>query len=275
MTEIAVDGYAGYETLAFERSRNGVLVIRMNRPEVLNAMTFRMHTELARVWKDVAADARTNVAVLTGAGRGFSSGNDQKQPTADYAQRLRTMNESREIVYSMLELEKPIVAAINGVAVGAGLAVGLLADVTVVAEDARLIDGHTRLGVAAGDHACLLWPLMCGMAKAKWYLFSNATLLGKEAERIGLVTEAVPTEQVLPRALQMAEQLSLGSQQAIGWTKRSINGWYKMAYPVFEQSLASEFLGIMAGEDVHEARKSFREKRPPVFPSSAAALDRD
>jgi enoyl-CoA hydratase len=275
MTSIALEGYEGYETLAFERSRNGVLVIRMNRPEVLNAMTFRMHTELARVWQDVAADARTNVAVVTGAGRGFSSGNDQKQPAADYAQRLRTMNESREIVYGMLGLDKPIVAAINGVAVGAGLAVGLLADVSVVADDARLIDGHTRLGVAAGDHACLLWPLMCGMAKAKWYLYSNEPLLGKEAERIGLVTESVPTEQVLPRALQMAEQLSRGSQQAIGWTKRSINGWYKMAYPVFEQSLAAEFLGIMAGEDVHEARKSFREKRPPVFPSSAEAFDQD
>ena len=210
MTDEVVAGYEGYETLAFERSRSGVLIIRMNRPEVLNAMTLRMHTELARVWQDVAADARTNVAVVTGAGRGFSSGNDQKQPAADYAQRLRTMNESREIVYGMLGLEKPIVAAINGVAVGAGLAVGLLADVSVVADDARLIDGHTRLGVAAGDHACLLWPMMCGMAKAKWYLYSNEPLLGKEAERIGLVTESVPTEQVLPRALQ-------NGRAAIAW----------------------------------------------------------
>lgn len=264
--------YSDYETLLFERPENGVLLVKMNRPERLNAMNYRMHTELARLWKQAQLDRRTNVVVLTGIGDGFSSGNDQKQPPADLTQRMVTMNEAREIVYGMLDFDKPVVSAINGVAVGAGLAVALLADVTVAAEDARLIDGHTRLGVAAGDHACLLWPLMCGMAKAKYYLYTNEPLSGKEAERIGLVTECAPKEKVLPRALEIAHRLNVGSQQAIAWTKRSLNGWFKLGAPVFEQSLAYEFIGILAGEDVVEARKAFKEKRPPSFPSAAAAL---
>jgi enoyl-CoA hydratase len=266
------DRYPDYETLLFERPEKGVLLIRMNRPERLNAMNYRMHTELARLWKEVAADPLTNVVVLTGVGEGFSSGNDQKQTPADLKQRMMTMNESREIVYGMLDCDKPVVSAINGVAVGAGLAVALLADVTVAADDARLIDGHTRLGVTAGDHACLLWPLMCGIAKAKYYLYTNEPLYGKEAERIGLVTESVPKERVLARALEIASRLNVGSQQAIWWTKRSLNGWFKLGAPIFEQSLAYEFLGILAGEDVVEARKAFKEKRPPLFPSAAAAL---
>lgn len=264
--------YRDYETLLFERPEKGVLLVKMNRPERLNAMNYRMHTELNRLWDDVSRDTRTNVIVLTGSGEGFSSGNDQKQPPADITQRMLTMSEAREIVFGMLECDKPIVSAINGVAVGAGLAVALLADITVAADDARLIDGHTRLGVAAGDHACLLWPLMCGMAKAKYYLYTNEPLLGKEAERIGLITESVPKEQTLPRALEIAHRLNIGSQQAIWWTKRALNGWFKLGAPLFEQSLAYEFLGILAGEDVIEARKAFKEKRPPVFPSAAAAL---
>jgi enoyl-CoA hydratase len=267
-----VTDYRDYECLLFERPQNGILLIRLNQPDRLNAMSYRMHFELARVWKEIALDTRTNVVVITGAGDGFSSGNDQKQPPADMPQRMRTMNEAREIVHGMLDLDKPIVAAINGVAVGAGLAVALLADVTIAADDARLIDGHTKLGVAAGDHACLLWPLMCGMAKAKYYLFTNEPLFGKEAERIGLVTMSVPKDQVLTRALEVASKLNVGSQQAVWWTKRALNGWFKLAAPIFEQSLAYEFLGIVAGEDVIEARKAFKEKRPAVFPTAAPAL---
>jgi enoyl-CoA hydratase len=231
-----------------------------------------MHTELAEVWCDIAKDPKVNAVVITGAGRGFCSGNDQRQPPADIEQHMRTMSEAREIVNGMLDLEKPIVAAINGVAVGAGLAVALLSDVTVVAEDAVLMDGHTRIGVAAGDHACLLWPLMCGMAKAKYYVLSNEPLSGKESERIGLTTFALPCEQVLDRAIQIASRLGQGAQDSIRATKRALNGWFKLGAPIFEHSLAVEYVNILASDDLREARAAFKEKRTPVFPSAQKAF---
>src|SRR5205823_9408689 len=135
----------------------------------------------------------------------------------------RTMREASDIVYNMINLDKPVVSAINGVAVGAGLVVALLADVSIMSESARITDGHTKLGVVAGDHAAILWPLLCGMAKAKYYLLTSEFIDGREAERIGLVSLCVPAEQVLPRALDVADRLARGAQQAIRWTKRSLN----------------------------------------------------
>src|SRR5688500_11538022 len=128
---------------------------------------------------------------------------------------MRVMKEAEAIVYEMMNCEKIIISAINGVAVGAGLAVALMADISIMAEDARLTDGHTRLGVAAGDHACMIWPLLCGMAKAKYYLLTCDFVDGREAERIGLVSKAVPRDQVLPEALRVARQLADGPQPAL------------------------------------------------------------
>jgi enoyl-CoA hydratase len=260
--------YAGYETLAIERRDDGVLLVTMNRPEVLNAMSWRMHTELSTIWGDVKRDPGTKVVVVTGAGRAFSAGNDLKQGEPDRRQRLQTMEEASEIVFGMAGLKKPIISAIHGPAVGAGLAVALMADISVAAEDAKLIDGHTRVGVAAGDHAALIWPLLCGMAKAKYYLMTNEPLSGAEAERIGLVTKAVPPGQDLEEALHIAAQLARGAQEAIGWTKHSLNQWLHQAGPIFEHSKALELLNMLTGGDVHEARAAFREGRQPAFPSA-------
>lgn len=259
----------GYSTLLIDRKQNGVLVITLNRPEALNAMTYRMHTELSQVWGDVEQDDAAKVVVITGAGRGFSAGNDLKQPDPDAAQVERTMKEAADLVYGMLNLSKPIVSAINGPAVGAGLAVALTADISVAAVDARLIDGHTMVGVVAGDHACLIWPLLCSMAKAKYYLLTCDTILGVEAERIGLVTMAVPGDEVMPKAMEIATRLAEGSQQAISWTKRALNQWYLQSGAIFELSVALEMLGFR-GPDADEARTAFREKRPPSFPSARA-----
>jgi enoyl-CoA hydratase len=153
------------------------------------------------------------------------------------------------------------------VAVGAGLAVALMADVSIIAEDARFTDGHIRLGVGAGDHAAIVWPLLCGMAKAKYYLLTCDFIDGKEAERIGLVSLAVPKEQLMDKAMEVATKLATGPQYAVRWTKRALNNWIRMAGPIFDNSLALEMLNFF-DDDVAEGAKAIREKRPANFPSA-------
>ncbi len=263
--------YTDYKHLLFERRPHGVLLITLNRPEVLNATNDRMHYELTQVWLTVDRDPETRVAVVTGAGRAFSAGGDLEMVEANATDPRRlanTVREASDIVYNMINLDKPIVSAINGVAVGAGLVVALLADVSIIAEDVRFTDGHTKLGVVAGDHAAIVWPLLCGMARAKYYLLTSEFIDGREAERIGLVSLCVPRDQLLPRAFEVAERLARGSQQAIRWTKRALNNWLRVAGPIFDQSIALEMLTFM-GEDVREGIRAIREKRPPRFPSAS------
>lgn len=157
----------------------------------------------------------------------------------------------------------------HGPAVGAGLVAGLLADVSIAAKTARIIDGHTRLGVAAGDHAAIVWPLLCGMAKAKYYLLLCEPISGEEAERIGLVSLAVDEADVVPRAFDVARRLASGAQSAIRWTKYSLNNWLRLAGPSFDASLALEMLGF-TGPEVREGVASHKEKRAPRFDPKCA-----
>jgi enoyl-CoA hydratase len=262
--------YRDYQHLTFERRERGVVLVTINRPEVLNATNDRLHWELTQVWLTIDADADARVAVVTGAGtRAFSAGGDLEMVEAnarDPKRLARMIREASDLVYNMINTDKPIVSAINGVAVGAGLVVALLADISIISETARFTDGHTKLGVVAGDHAAILWPLLCGMAKAKYYLLTSDFIDGREAERIGLVSLCVPADQVLPKALDVADRLARGSQQAIRWTKRSLNNWLRQAGPIFDQSIALEMLTFM-DEDVREGLAAIREKRPPAFPS--------
>src|SRR5204863_9135770 len=221
-------GYDGYEDLLFERRDDGVVLITINRPDRMNATDARLHSELSRVWRDVAADDATKVAVVTGAGRAFSAGGDLEmlqKMSGNYAAIARMATEAADLVLNMLDCEKPIVSAINGTAVGAGLAVALMADISVIAEDARLTDGHLRLGVVAGDHAAILWPLLCGMARAKYYLLTSDFIDGKEAERIGMVSLCVPPDKLMETAFGVADRLATGAQRAIRYTKKSLNNW--------------------------------------------------
>ncbi len=262
--------YSDYRHLAFDLKPNGVLLITINRPEVLNATNARLHWELTQVWLTVDADPKVRVALVTGAGKAFSAGGDLEmveEMAGNPDAVARTMREAADLVYNMINLDKPVVSAINGVAVGAGLVVALLADVSIISESARLTDGHTRLGVAAGDHAAIVWPLLCGMAKAKYYLLTAEFLDGREAERIGLVSLCVPAEKVLERAWEVAGKLAEGSQPAIRWTKRALNNWLRQAGPIFDQSLALEMLTFMH-PDVREGVRAIREKRAPAFPSA-------
>ncbi len=256
-----------YEHLRFEQRGQGVLLITIDRPERMNATNERLHAELAGVWKDVAADDGVRVAVVTGAGRAFSAGGDLEMVKAmagDYARVAAMAGEAASLVTNMLDCEKPIVSAINGTAVGAGLAVALMADISVIAEDARLTDGHLRLGVVAGDHAAIVWPLLCGMAKAKYYLLTADFIDGREAERIGLVSRCVPGERVLDESLAIAARLAAGPQHAARWTKRTMNHWLRAAIPAFDASVAYEMLSFL-GADVQEGAQAITERRAPRF----------
>jgi enoyl-CoA hydratase len=258
--------YSRYETLLIERA-DGIATITMNRPEAFNAMTYQMHRELSRIWGDLEDDRSVKVAIITGAGRAFSAGNDLKQRDPSLEKAAEIMTEARAIARGMVSLSKPIIAAINGVAVGGGTQVALLSDITVIGKDVKIFDGHITAGAVAGDHAALMWPLLCGMAKAKYLLYTDRPLTGEEAERIGLVSLAVDRADVLTTAREIAAGLTTKSQTALRGTKRAMNAWLQMAWPVFELSAALE-LNDFAGADVLAAREAFREKRDPVFPSA-------
>jgi enoyl-CoA hydratase len=261
--------YGVYQHLIIDK-QDGIAHITMNRPEVYNATNSRLHYELGRIWLDIGADADVRVAIITGAGKAFSAGGDLdliEGFLGDAAAIASTMKEAGDLVYNIMNLEKPVISAINGIAVGAGLAVALMADISIASEEARFTDGHIRLGVGAGDHAVIIWPLLCGMARAKRYLLTADFLDAKEAERIGLVSMVVPHEQLMPTAMEFAQKLAKGPQSAIRWTKRALNQWLRMMGPAFDYSLATEMLGFF-GPDVREGLQALREKRQPNFPSA-------
>ncbi len=260
------DPYASLETLQVERPEPGILRIVLDAPG-LNSVSPQMHRELADVWLAVDRDPDTRVAVIQGAGKAFSAGGNFDLLDGmidDYALRTKILREARDIVLNVINCSKPIVSAIHGPAVGAGLVAALLADVSIAARGARIIDGHTRLGVAAGDHAAICWPLLCGMAKSKYYLLTCETLSGEEAERIGLVSLCVEQEELHDKALEVARTLANGAQSAIRWTKHTLNHWYRAMGPAFDASLAYEFYGF-GGPDAQEGLAALREKRDPSF----------
>lgn len=259
--------YSEYQHILFERRENGVLWITLNRPEVLNAADARMHTELVELWQTIDGNDEVRVAVITGAGRAFSAGGDLKmveEAHRDYDEIVRILEEARDLVYNMLRCRTPLVSAINGAAVGAGLVVALLADVSIAAESARLADGHVRMGVAAGDHAAIVWPLLVGMAKAKYYLLTSDFVGGREAEGMGLVSLCVPDDELLEKAHSVAMELATGPGHAIRFTKRALNQWLLQAGPIFDHSLALEMLGFFS-EDMMAGVEGLRERRKGNF----------
>jgi enoyl-CoA hydratase len=265
------DAYAAFDGLTIDRPSAGVTRITLDGPG-LNAVGPDVHRQLADVWLTIDRDPDTRVALLRGAGKAFSAGGSFElidEIMGEDASRLRVLREARDLVMNVIACSKPIVSAIHGPAVGAGLVAALLADVSVTSRTARIIDGHTRLGVAAGDHAAICWPLLCGMAKAKYYLLTCDPLTGEEAERIGLVSICVEDDEVQDRAMAVAVQLAGGAQQAIRWTKHTLNHWYRAQSAIFDASLAYEFLGF-TGPDAQEGLASHQEKRPPRFEGPAS-----
>jgi enoyl-CoA hydratase len=258
---------ADFTSLEFSEPASAVLEIVLAKSGRLNAADAAMHRDLAQVWRAIDLDPEVRAVLVRGEGAHFSAGGDFtliEEMIADEAALVRVWKEASDLVYNLIDCSKPVVSAIRGVAVGAGLAVALLADVSIAGRKARILDGHTRLGVAAGDHAVIIWPLLCGLAKARYYLLTNQPLSGEEAERIGLVAKCVDDDKVLETALETAKALARGSATAVRWTKHALNNWLRLAGPSFDASLALEFLGMRLG-DVKEGLSAVKAKRDPNF----------
>ncbi|HZF26187.1 MAG TPA: enoyl-CoA hydratase/isomerase family protein [Steroidobacteraceae bacterium] len=255
-----------FASLEFGAPAPGVLEIILSKAPI-NAANAAMHRDLALVWRTIDSDDAVRVVLVRGAGENFSAGGDFtliEEMIADDAALVRVWKEASDLVYNLVNCSKPVVSAIRGAAVGAGLAVALLADIAIAGRSAKILDGHTRLGVAAGDHSVIIWPLLCGLAKARYYLLTNAPLNGEEAERIGLVALCVDDALVYPTALDTAKALAAGSKTAVRWTKHALNNWLRLAGPNFDASLALEFLGMRLG-DVREGLDAVKAKRKPRF----------
>lgn len=253
--------YANYETLAFSRD-GAVLTVKLDRPQALNAVSQRLHTELSRVFAEIAADHTVDAVVLSGEGRAFSAGGDLDWFLRISGPQLDALFvEARKIILDLVDLPQPIIAAVNGTAAGLGATLALFCDVVYVAEDARISDPHVRIGVTAGDGGAVIWPLLVGPARAKEYLMTGDSLTAAEAERIGLVNKVLPAAELLPAAQALARRLTEGSRPAIRSTKFSVNKLVRDAVNlVLDTSLALE--KECFSDPFHkEAIRAFAEKR--------------
>lgn len=256
-----------YRGLDFERHGDGLMVVTIVGSGPMNSLDERSHWELARLWRDVGDDPSVRTVVVTGAPGAFCAGGTlamERRIAGDHVAVRETMRDARDLVLNLINCDKPVVSAINGPAAGAGLVVALLADISLIAEDTKFTDGHIRIGVAAGDHAVLVWPLLCGMARAKYWLLTGGSLSGREAADIGLVSKAVPADDLKHEAMAIGRELAVGPQSAIRSTKRSLNHWLRMFAPAFEASLGLEMLDLL-GRDFPEGLDAFEAKRSPTF----------
>ena len=256
-----------YPKMSYDYPAERVLRITFDKPETFNSVDAETHTQMTDIWIDIDRDPDINAVIVTGRGKAFSAGGDFsliENMIGNSHEIMKTWKEAKNLVYNIINCNKPIISAMNGPAAGAGLVVGILADISIAGKRAKIVDGHPRLGVAAGDVAAIIWPLLCGMAKAKYYLMTCKPVSGEEAERIGLVSMCVEDDELQQVALDTATELANGSQSAIRWTKYSLNNWLRQAGPTFDASTALEMLGFM-GEDVKEGVLSHREKRAPNF----------
>jgi len=263
------DRYARYTQLLFDRPHPRVLRITFNSPMKMNAFTSTLHREVSEVWRDVHDDPTVSACIVTGGDKAFSAGGDlnhERKVCDDYALRMQAMKESRDLVLNIVNCSKPIVSAVRGWAVGAGIACALLADISIAAKDAMFSDGHAKIGVAAGDHATILWPLLCGMARAKYYLLLSESFSGQQAADMGIVSMAVEAGEVEAKSIEVATRLANLAPAATRWTKHTLNYWLRQAAPIFEASLALEFIGF-AGPEGREGIDAFLQKRAVNFPT--------
>jgi enoyl-CoA hydratase/carnithine racemase len=271
-----MSAYGEYQFLKVEIAER-VATVTINRPDSLNAVNSRVHHELEQIWLDVAADHDVNAIILTGAGRAFCAGGDVKGMAAGALTGLGTTERNRfdrgpiaaangrRLVENMLDVEQPIIGAINGDAVGLGATLALLCDITVVSEKARFADTHVKVGVVAGDGGAVIWPLLIGPHRAKEFLMRGNFINGAEAGKIGMVNYAVPQEQVIPKARELAQELADGPTWAIRWSKLAVNKWLKeQANLIMDPGLAYEMMTFKT-EDHKEAVSAFVEKRKPNY----------
>ena len=246
-----------------------VATVTLNRPDRLNAINHPgLHDELENVMLDLAADREVNAIVITGAGRAFSAGGDiaamQQRANNPTLADLPT-GYGRKLILNLLEVQQPVIAAVNGDAVGLGATLALFCDVIIASETARIGDPHVRVGLVAGDGGAIIWPALIGVAKAKQFLMTGELIPAPEAERIGLVNKVVPADEVLTAATDMARRLADGATLAIRWTKFSVNKQLRHQMNLMlDTSLALESLTFLS-KDHKEAVDAFMEKRKANF----------
>ena len=258
---------AAYTTIDIDLRSDGVCVATLNRPEKLNAVNGAMHRELSTLPVDANRDPAVRVLVLTGAGRAFCAGGDfsgsRDEPMG--GRYLNRMNEARLIVDNWLDCEKPVICAVNGYALGLGATVALLADVVYAGRSAVLGDTHVNMGIGAGDGGGVIWPMLVGPSRAKYYLMTGEHIKAEAALQLGLVQGVVEDDELVSTALVLAERLSNGPLAAISASKVPINKWIKhVSNLVLPLSLSMEE-ATMVGPDAAEAQAAFREKRQPVY----------
>ena len=252
-----------YTTIAIEKKPNGVAIATLNRPDRLNAVNGDMHHELAHICRDADADPDVKVLVFTGAGRAFCAGGDFS-PGTETTHKI-TLEDARMIVDHLLEAHIPIVSAVNGYAMGLGATVALLCDIVVAGESAVLADTHVKLGIGAGDGGQVIWPFLMGVNRAKYFLMTGERLDAAEAERLGLVNFVVSDDELMSKAMEIADKLAAGPSLAIAASKVPINNWLRtVSAQVLPLSLSMEG-ATMRSADAREAAKAFGEKREPEF----------
>jgi len=259
--------YRRYQVIKVEKAQ-GVATLTLNRPQALNAFDSALHTELEDVLEEVARDPEVNAVVLTGAGRAFCAGGDIRGMEArlkDPSAPRINMEGARRLINNLLGVEQPLIAAVNGDAVGLGATVALFCDVIYMAETARIGDPHVRVGLVAGDGGAVIWPLLVGPARAKEMLLTGDLLSAKDAERMGLVNRVVPADQLMPTAMALATRLAKGPTKALRWTKLAVNKWLReQVNLVLDTSLGLEWVS-MGLQDHQEAVRAFLEKREPRY----------
>jgi enoyl-CoA hydratase len=262
-----VNRYASYSTIKAER-RGRILTLTLDRPDQLNAVNAMLHSELARIFIDARLDEEADIVVLTGAGRAFCAGGDidWMQSTIDRpAEFEATGREAKDIVFSQLELDKPLICRLNGHATGLGASLALLCDVIIASDRAKIGDPHVSVGLVAGDGGALIWPQLIGYAKAKHYLFTGDLMTAVEAERIGLITKVVTPDALDTEVYGLAERLAGGPLKAMNWTKVVANLPLKaLFHSHFDAGLAYETMSNLTA-DHQEAVNAFRDKRMPAF----------
>jgi enoyl-CoA hydratase len=262
--------YSKYKSLKVH-TEDRVATVSINRPDARNAINREIHMELDDIWLELAVDPSIDVIILTGEGQAFSAGGDLKRlaeraGTEEGAQfALALPGSGRRLLANILDVQKPIIAAINGDAIGLGATLALFCDITVMSEVARIGDPHVRVGVSAGDGGAIVWPLLVGPSRAKEYLMRGMLATGTEAARINLVNYAVPQTEVLPLALKIANELTHLPPWAVRFTKASINIPLRQQFNLYmDASLAYEAL-TMGTKDHWEGTHAFLERRPAKF----------
>ncbi|MFP1683208.1 enoyl-CoA hydratase/isomerase family protein [Alloalcanivorax sp. C16-1] len=249
-----------YRDLLVDVRPSGVAVVTLNRPEVLNAITWSMHAEIEQVFVDLDNDPEVKAVVLTGAGRGFCSGGDQNALDSD-VHTISPTRSGRHLIRNMLELESPLIAAVNGAAVGLGATLALFCDIVFAQPSARFADTHVTAGVVAGDGGAVIWPMLLGPVRAKHYLMTGDFISAEAAAAAGLINKVVEEGAVLEHAIQYAEMLAAGPRDAIIWTKYAVNKLIKeQVHLNLDSAGALEMITFNSPERA-EAVAAFREKR--------------